>query len=238
MKELNCLIVDDEPIARDVIANFCGHFNFIKIVSECRDALEARHTLQTKKIDLMFLDIHMPVLDGMNFLKTLKNPPLVIFTTAFKDYASQAFDLAACDYLVKPFAFDRFVIAIDKVVEKLAPTLPFEIPNVVVTANLKEYIFLKAEGRIYKLFYHEILFAEANGNNTKIVTENKLVTAPIKFNQLEASLPKEFFIRTHRSFLINKSKIKHIEGNFIAIHDNEIPIGHNYREHFLKDIGF
>ena len=121
MNTLNCLIVDDEPIARDIIQNYCSHLDYLHVIAGCGNALEAKAILQSQAIDILFLDINMPVIDGVSFAKTLKHQPQIIFTTAYKEYAADAFDLAACDYLLKPFSFERFIIAIDKAMEKLQP---------------------------------------------------------------------------------------------------------------------
>src|SRR5688572_5839757 len=124
MKQLNCLIVDDEPIARQIIETYCSHLPELKIVASCGSVFEAKPFLQSQSIDILFLDINMPVLDGVSFLKTLKDPPQVIFTTAYKEYAVDAFDLAACDYLLKPFSLDRFLIAVDKAMLALRKSAP------------------------------------------------------------------------------------------------------------------
>ena len=121
MTKVNCLIADDEPIAREIIRNYCSQLAYLQVVGSCGNALEAKMILQQQKVDILFLDINMPVMDGITFLKTMKNAPQVIFTTAYKEYAIDAFDLAACDYLLKPFSLDRFIMAIDKAMEKLQP---------------------------------------------------------------------------------------------------------------------
>jgi two-component system LytT family response regulator len=232
VKAINCLIVDDEPIARNIIRAYCGHLPMLHILGECGNALDAKTVLQ-QPCDIIFLDIHMPVLDGIGFVKTLKNIPQVIFTTAYKDYAVNAFDLAACDYLVKPFSLERFIVAVDKAMERLQPKAATEnLP--IATA---EYFFIKADGKIYKLQYDEILFAEAKGNYTKIVTGNSTFIPNMAFSTFEASLPAATFIRVHRSFIINKSKITHIDGNIVYIQKTEIPIGSNFKEGFLKGLG-
>ena len=121
MTPIDCLIVDDEPIARDIIRTYCTHLPYLRVAGICGTALEARAALMQQKVDIVFLDINMPVMDGISFLKTLKTPPQVIFTTAYKEYAVDAFDLAACDYLLKPFSLERFIVAVDKALEKLQP---------------------------------------------------------------------------------------------------------------------
>lgn len=234
MNTYNCLIVDDEPVARDIIVNYCSHLPLIHIVAVCGNALEAKKILLEQPIDIIFLDIHLPILDGISFLKVLKNPPQIIFTTAFKEYAANAFDLEACDYLVKPFSLDRFIVSVDKAVERLnVSTRKISLKN----SKEDNYLFIKAEGKIYKINHDEILYAEAKGNYTKIVTTDRVITPNISFMNFEKMLPPLLFIRVHRSFMINKSKIDHIEGNRLFIKGIEISIGSNYRDSFLKILG-
>jgi DNA-binding LytR/AlgR family response regulator len=229
---IRCLIVDDEPIARQIIENYCALLPELAVVGTCGSALEARRIIDSKTVDLIFLDINMPVLDGMSFVKTLSRPPVVIFTTAYKEFAHEAFDIAACDYLLKPFSFDRFLIAIDRAKEKLQPN------QTVTSASATEnFTYLKAEGKIYKINFDEVLYAEASGNNVKIVTEGGVITPAITFTALEEVLPVSTFIRIHRSFIINKNKIGRIEGNRVFVGEAELPIGASYRELFLRALG-
>ena len=232
MKQLNCLIVDDEPIACDIIAHYCSHISFLNVVAVCGNAFEARDVLKDNQIDIIFLDIYMPVLDGLSFLKTLKQPPQIIFTTAYKEYAVDAFDLTACDYLLKPFSLERFIVAIDKAVDKLNPT-----NNTPHDETSPDHLFIKAEGKIYNLNYDELLYAEAKGNYTKVVTKNKTILPAISFSSFEKLLTYNVFVRVHRSFIINKSKVESIEGNSILINKVTIPIGSSYKESFLKCLG-
>ena len=230
---LRCLIVDDEPIARQVVENYCSYLPELEIAGSCGNALEAKRLIESQPVDLIFLDINMPVLDGLAFLKTLAHPPQVIFTTAYKEFAHQAFDLAACDYLLKPFSLERFIVAVDKVKEKLAKKAG-ETP----APATGSHCFIKSEGRIYKINFAELCYAEASGNHVKIVTEHEQIRPVITFSALEELLPKSEFIRLHRSFIINKSKISHIEGNRVFIAGAEIPIGSNYRDVFFREIGY
>src|SRR5690349_17149781 len=151
MNKVNCLIVDDEPIAREIIQTYCRHLPYLNVVASCGNALEAKMVLQKEKVDIIFLDINMPVIDGMSFLKTMKNPPHVIFTTAYKEYALDAFDLAATDYLLKPFSLDRFIIAVDKAMEKIKG------PGDAVSPVTQEenYVFIKTEGKIFKVSFDD-----------------------------------------------------------------------------------
>lgn len=235
LDKFKCLIVDDEPIARQIIEIYCGHLLDVAVVASCGNALEAKYVLQKEQIDLLFLDINMPVLDGISFLKTLRNPPEIIFTTAYKEYALDAFDLAACDYLLKPFSLERFIIAVDKAKERLRP---FKAPLVQLTETVPEaYIFIKSDGKIFKILFEELLYAEASGNHIKLITEKNTIVSTMTFSALEEQLPKTKFLRLHRSFIINKAKINHIEGNRVFIGERQLPIGANYREAFLREIG-
>jgi DNA-binding LytR/AlgR family response regulator len=230
--KIKCLIVDDEPIARQILERYCAVLPQLQVLASCSNALEAKRLLESRPVDLLFLDINMPVLDGLAFLKTLGKPPQVIFTTAYKEFAHQAFDLAACDYLLKPFSLERFIVAVDKAREKLEPKSQLPAETVAET-----YAYLKSEGKIYKLNFNEVCFAEADGNTVKIVTDSGLIRPAITFTALEALLPSATFIRLHRSFLINKDKIGHIEGNRVFIGTAQIPIGANYREFFFRALG-
>lgn len=235
MQKFNCLIVDDEPIAREIVKTYCGHLSNLHVVGMCGNALDAKSVLQQQKVDILFLDINMPVMDGISFMKTLKKQPQVIFTTAYKEYAIDAFDLSAVDYLLKPFSLERFIIAVDKAVERLTvnsvdTTEPFEVKG-------QDYIFIKTGDKIFKISHDDLLYAEANGNNTKVVTVSNTLLPSITFSGFEELLPSSLFLRIHRSFIINKSKITHIEGNRVYINGTEIPVGNNYREAFLKGIG-
>lgn len=229
--KINCLIVDDEPVARNIIRNYCGHLPFINIVAECGNALEAKAILSEQKIDLLFLDIHMPVLNGIGFLSTLKNPTQVIFTTAYQEYAVNAFDLSVCDYLLKPFSLERFIVAVDKAQEKLQQS-PKKIDE-----PAQEHFFIKAEGNIYKITCATILYAEAQGNYTKIVATENTILTKMPFSSFITLLPETMFIRVHRSYIINKIKISRIDGNRVFLGQAEVPIAPNYRNSFLRALG-
>nr|WP_295931840.1 LytTR family DNA-binding domain-containing protein [uncultured Dyadobacter sp.] len=236
MTQIDCLIVDDEPIARDIIRTYCGHLPYLRVVAACATALEAKAALLQNRVDILFLDINMPVIDGISFLKTLKSPPQVIFTTAYKEYAIDAFDLAACDYLLKPFSLERFMVAVDKAMEKIQPAGGATATGIPEQKE-EDFLFLKADGKIYKILHDDLLYAEANGNYTKVRTVQHTLLPAMTFSGFEELVPKSRFLRIHRSFIINKSKIDHIEGNRVLIDHTEIPIGSNYREQFLKQLG-
>lgn len=235
--KINCLIVDDEPIAREIIMTYCGHLPDLQVVASCGNALEAKAALQKYKTDILFLDINMPVLDGIAFLKTLKNQPQVIFTTAYKEFAVDAFDLSACDYLLKPFSLERFIVAVDKATERLSVDAhTVKEPPSGEPAN-DDFIFVRADGKIYKIMLVELLYAEASGNYTKIVTTQSTILPGMTFSAFEALLSKSDFIRIHRSFIVNKAHITHIEGNRVFLNTLELPVGINYKEAFFKQLG-
>lgn len=240
MSQLLCLIVDDEPIAREIIKSYCSYLPSLQVVSAVGNAIEAKQILQTHKVDIVFLDINMPVLDGIAFMKTLKLPPQVIFTTAYKEYAVDAFDLAACDYLLKPFSLERFIIAVDKAIEKIShDNIPLHSQSSFSDSEKPStYLFIKFEGKIFKVQFDDLLYAEAQGNYTKLVTSQHTLLPNMTFTNLDELLPSSMFIRVHRSFIINQAKITHIEGNRVFVQGFEIPIGNSYRDDFLRHLGF
>ncbi len=231
---VRCLIADDEPIARDIILNYCSHLPMLKVVGSCSNALEAKAVLQKEQVDILFLDINMPVLDGISFLKTIRNPPQVIFTTAYKEYALNAFDLSAVDYLLKPFSLERFIVAVDKALDRISKPVPQEVSA--EAGNTDDSLFIKTDNKIYRVIYRDIFYAEASGNYTKVVCRNQTLMPMQTFSNFEQLLPSSVFIRVHRSFIINKSLITLIEGNRVFINNIEIPIGSNYKESFLKEL--
>ena len=234
MSKWKCVIADDEPIARDIIQSYCAHLPYLEVVASVSNAIEAKEALAKDNVDIIFIDINMPVMSGISFIKTLKTPPQVIFTTAYKEFAVDAFDLSACDYLLKPFSLERFMVAVDKAVERLQGKPPMQ-EN--IASSSEDSIFIRADGKIYKILQNDVLYAEASGNYTRIVTAGNIFMPSMTFSAAEELLPKKIFIRVHRSFIINKNRIGHIEGNRVFIGKIEIPIGTNYKEGFLKEIG-
>jgi DNA-binding LytR/AlgR family response regulator len=225
---IKCLIVDDEPVARSIIRSYCGHLPFLHILAECGNALESKERLQAGAIDLLFLDIHMPVISGIGFLSTLKNPPLVIFTTAYQEYAVNAFDLSAIDYLLKPFSLERFIVAVDKVKEKLGR---------MSASVIQPHVFVRSGGKLIKVAHQDCLFAEAQGNYTKVITTEGNLKTKVSFTEFTGLLPEDIFIRVHRSFIINRYAFSHIEGDRVFIRAHAIPVGESYKERFYQIIG-
>jgi len=231
--KLKCIIVDDEDLARSLVENYVKDIDFLELSANCSNAIEALNYLTKNKVDLMFLDIDMPKLDGLSFLKTLKNPPLVIITTAYREYAIEGYELDVVDYLSKPFSFERFLGAINKAAlrlkksEKQTVTVLEEKPS-------DPFIFIKSDKVIYRINLDEILFVEAVGDYVKIITTKKSLISYMYLKDVEKMLPPDLFPRVHRSFIASISKIDKVEGNMITIDDSIIPIGKNYKESFMK----
>lgn len=218
-------IIDDEPIAHRIIERYSGNLSHLYKAGNCYNAFEAMELLNKQKIDLLFLDINMPKLSGFNFLKTLKNPPKIIVTTAYAEFALEGYELNISDYLLKPFSFDRFIKAInktfgDKVEKNSAPS----------SAKVNQpRFFIKGDKKHHQVSSDEILFVEAYGNYTKLYLKDEMLVSHEKISSFENSLPETDFIRVHKSFVVALSKIKAIEGNRIYIKNHKIPIGQTYK---------
>ena len=231
---IKTMIVDDEPLAIEILEAYVSQIPQLHLVAKCSNALEANRILQLEKIDLMFLDIEMPLLLGTEFLKSLQNPPKVIFTTAYPEFAVQGFELNAIDYLLKPISMERFVKSINKLFEKNEFDLRPEIEK------NTEYIFVKADKRFIKVNFSEILYIEGLKDYVIIRTDqNKIITLQT-MKSLEEKLPASKFIRVHRSFIVNLNRINAIVGNAIEIlekgQNKHIPIGNNYKDEIEKMI--
>jgi len=236
--KLKCLIVDDEDLARSVVENYLKDIDFIEIIASCSNAMEALNKLNKCKIDLLFLDINMPKIDGLSFLRTLKFPPKVIITTAYREYAVEGFELDVVDYLCKPFSFERFLVAINKAAdriktEQIETTAP-ETTRANEQKHSEPYIFIKANKKTYRIALDEILFVEAASDYIKIFTTEKSHITYMYLKDIEKMLDSELFPRVHKSFLVSISKIDSIDGNMIKIRESIIPIGRNYREGFIS----
>lgn len=219
------LIIDDEHIAHDIIQGYCDLLPNMQLAKNCYDALEAFEYLQKNKIDLIFLDLNMPVLKGFDFLKTLQHPPKVIVTTAYQEYALEGYELNVADYLLKPFSFERFLKAIDKALGNNAGQ-----KNISSESNsTPKRIFVQSNKKHIQLELENILYIEATGNYTKIITTTETVIIREKFSALLEQLPREGFVQVHKSFVVAPKHIKSLEGNIILISDYQIPIGKTYK---------
>lgn len=225
------IIIDDEPIAHEIIEKYCNMLPHLKLEKNCYNAKEAMEFLQKKKVDFMFLDINMPKLSGLDFLKTLINPPKVIVTTAYSEFAIEGFELNVTDYLLKPFSFDRLMKAIKKVITD-DDSLPKNSPIKIDTETHK--FFVKGDKKYYHIATDDILFIEAYGTYTKLFLKNEMIISHENISHYEAFLKPKRFIRTHRSFIVSLDKIKLIEGNRIKIEQHNIPIGLTYKSTISK----
>ncbi|MDO6813784.1 LytR/AlgR family response regulator transcription factor [Tenacibaculum soleae] len=222
------LIIDDEPIAHRIIEKYCDNLPHLKKSGNCFNAFEALQFLNQEQVDLLFLDINMPKLSGFDFLKTLTNPPKIIVTTAYKEFALEGYELNISDYLLKPFSFERFVKAINKTITNNQQEINNNIP-VNQTEKIPESFFLKGDKKHHQIHFNNILFIEAYGHYCKVYLKDKIILSNEKISSLEKSLP-DTFIRTHKSFIVSKSKIEQIEGNRILIKEHKIPIGQTYKK--------
>jgi two-component system LytT family response regulator len=227
MSKIECIIIEDEPLAVKVLTDYISQVPFLNLKGTFKDAILASDYLRNHKIDLIFLDIHLPKLKGMNFLRTLSEPPAVIITTAYHQYAVEGFSLNVTDYLLKPFEFERFLTAINKV--KANKT---EIPGSVKSGELREFIFLNVQKRKVKIYYADILYIESQREYIKIVTSKKVFLSKISTKEIESLLPQHRFKRIHRSFIIALDKIESYNSETVEINGVTIPIGRDYKNIF------
>jgi len=235
---IRCLVIDDEPLAQRVIERYAENLAHLEIVHKCNNALEAIEILHQQEIHLIFLDINMPRLSGIEFLKTLKNPPLVIITTAYAEYAVQGYELDVVDYLMKPFAFERFLKALQKVEELLKNKDSVYSEPKERERKEDSFIFVKSSKKTYKVNLSEILYIEALGDYVKIYTTDKMIVSYQSLKNIESLLPSRSFPRIHKSFIIALSRIDMIEGNQVKIKDRLIPVGTNFKPDFDRLIKF
>jgi len=248
-KQLNCLIVDDEPLAQEVLENHIARMPVLHLAQKSSNAMEAFGALHNSKIDLLFLDINMPVVNGLNFLRSLKDPPAVILTTAYTEYALEGYELDVVDYLVKPIPFDRFQKAVNKVItllnakgQVITPVAeepqvqPVRSPLTNISAGEKDYFFVKANGKLVKLNYADIRYIEGMKDYLKIYTASQNVVVHQTMKGMEEQLPSSLFMRVHKSYIVALGAIKSIDGNIIQldIDKGEIPLGSSYRDALLE----
>lgn len=233
-----CLIVDDEPLAIKVIEAHAGKIPSLEIVATCQNAVEAFELLMKKHIDLVFLDVEMPVVSGMDLLKSLRKAPKIIITTAYRDFALDAYDLDVLDYLLKPIAFDRFFKSISKYYQaKGKEDDDLTVKN--TAADLKDtFIYVRSDRKVLKLVLDNILFVESMKDYVKIHTKTGVVITRENISALEDKLPGHKYIRTHRSFLVSVKYINAFTAETIEIGDHEIPIGRTFKNSVLSFLGY
>ena len=231
---INCIIIDDEPLARKGLKEYIADIDFLNLAGEFDNPLKATTLLSSGDIQLIFLDIQMPKITGIEFFKTLQNPPEVIFTTAYPQYALDGFEVNALDYLVKPISFDRFLKAALRAKEFYEVRQKNRVEA--VPAATAEYFFIKADNKLVKLLFADILFVEALQNYVTIYTTEKKYISYLTFKSVEDYLPAERFIKTHKSFIIAAEKVDSIDGNEIRIDQYQIPISRNLKEEVMEKL--
>ena len=237
MDKLNCLIVDDEELARNLVENYINRLPHLHILGKCSNPLEAMHILQNQQVDLLFLDIQMPELTGVEFLKTLPQKPLVIFTTAYKEYALEGYQLDVVDYLLKPFRFERFLQAVNKASKiKNLEERQF-IPLQQDSKPEKDYLLVKSEFKVYRIYYRDIRFVQSMKEYVAYYTTNQgRILSLGSLKKLEQELPAGAFMRVHKSYIVATGKVNALDGGQLLMGETKIPIGASYREEVLKKL--
>lgn len=234
MKVYNCLIVDDEAIAREIIERYTKKIPYLKVVGTCDNAIDAMQVLQNQSIDILFLDIEMPNLNGLELLRLLPNQPATILTTAYSEFALEGFELGVVDYLLKPIEFERFFKAISKVTvtqkKESAPTLSTPTIN----HSEDRSFFVKANNKITRIEKNNILYIEALQKYIRIYTTDGNIVTLLSLSKILETLPSEQFPRIHRSFAVNVNRIDHIEGNMVRIKEHTVPISKGQKESFIR----
>ncbi|ELR70806.1 Two-component system response regulator [Fulvivirga imtechensis AK7] len=238
--KLRTLIIDDEPLAHDVILTYIEDVPFLEVAGQCYLATEAIGILQNREIDLILLDIQMPKLQGLDFLRTLKHPPLVIITSAYEEYALESYDLDVCDYLLKPFRFDRFLKAANKALDRyrgqnqsLSPLPDIAEGN---TTNAAKQLFIKSDKRHIQIDQSDIHYLESFGNYVKVWLANEFIITPRTLSSFDDQLTEQF-VRIHKSFIVNCRKVTFLEGNMVVLQNKKtLPIGKSHRQAFKKFI--
>ncbi|HVV04210.1 MAG TPA: LytTR family DNA-binding domain-containing protein [Puia sp.] len=226
MLKYSCLIVEDEPLSAEILTDYIRQVPFLELRSVCADAIYAMELLQKEKFDLLFLDIHLPKLKGMEFLESLRNPPRVIIISAYKDYALQAFELNVVDYLLKPIRFSRFLKAVNKL-DQQSDSRPVSSP---AETRERTYFFFSVGKKKVKVFLDEILYIESLREYVRITTRDKNILTKFQLSAIEELLSRNNFIRIHRSFIVAKDKINAFTATDVEINNKQIPIGRSYKE--------
>ena len=219
------MIVDDEPLSRDVLRKYILEVKDLRLVGECANAAEATHQLNKLHVDMIFLDINMPGLSGISFARALKTSPLIIFTTAYPEYAVEGFELDATDYLVKPYSFERFLKSVNRAFERLQENGD--------NVNAQGKVLVKADKKLYALPFSELLFLEGLGDYIQIHTDKKNLVVHDTMKNFLSSLPEQEFMRIHKSYVVNLRRIEYIEGNLVRIGQHSIPVSPFLREELL-----
>jgi DNA-binding LytR/AlgR family response regulator len=228
--KIHCLVIDDEPLAREILKQHIAGVEALELAGTCSNAVEAISFLKEHNVDLLFLDIQMPQLLGTNFIRTLKNVPKVIFTTAYRKYAVEGFELDAVDYILKPISFERFLKAVNKVLQMNFNTEHvLQVTKENHTEAVNSFLYFRADRKMVKIFFRDILFIEALKDYIKIVTGSKTIVTKYVLSTLEEMLPTSEFLRIHKSYIVAISKIESYNADSIQIAKHELPIGRLYK---------
>jgi DNA-binding LytR/AlgR family response regulator len=233
-----CIIIDDEPLARDLMRNHISKLENFEIVAECGDAMKALQELRDKKVDIMFIDIEMPQITGIEFLKILKNPPKIIITSAYREYALDSFELDVVDYLLKPITFERFLKAVNKYYQETQEETVVNVPVSDGSQKEEPFIYVKENKRLIKVNLGEILYVEGLSEYVQIYTDRKKFITKTSMTNLEEKLPSDGFLRIHKSFIVSLSRIEAFTASTIEVPGKELPIGRSYKNSVLKTLQY
>ena len=232
-KSINCIIVDDEPMAREILQTHLQKMDFVTIVKVCKNATEAFNVVSSEQVDLIFLDINMPEISGLSFAKSINKKSKIIFTTAYREYAIDGFDLQAVDYLLKPISFERLAQAIDKFESNR--TIIKNVP-LIETEEKNDFIFVRSDRKMVKINFEEIKYIESLSDYIKIHLKDKIIITRETISNIEVKLPVNKFLRTHRSYIVSISKIDSFTNELVEVNDKAIPISRSYKASVLKKL--
>ncbi|MBL0740604.1 LytR/AlgR family response regulator transcription factor [Chryseolinea lacunae] len=237
-KICRCIVVDDEPLAREVLVRYVERIPSLQLVGQCSNAIEAIEILKQNSVDIIFLDIQMPEILGIDLIKILKNPPSVIITSAFQEYAIEGYELDVVDYLLKPIKFERFLKSITKVYRRHDKEPDnSDVDEESAEPQKERYLFFRTDRRTVKVMQNDILYVEGMGNYVKVFTEGGVIITKSSMTTLETMLPEDGFIRTHRSFIVSKAKINSFNNEVVEIGKHQIPIGKLFKNNVLRALG-
>jgi len=231
-KIIHCIIVDDEPIAREVLENHLQKINAIQIVASCKNAIDAFNIINSNKIDVIFLDINMPEISGLSFAKSINKNIKIIFTTAYREYAVDGFDLKAVDYLLKPVSFERLLQAVNKFLDESIPFQKGADEELIHEKN--DFIFVRSDRKMIKINFSEIIYLESLGDYLKIHLSDKVITTRETISNIEVKLSKNDFLRIHRSFIVSINKIISFTNEYVEVNKKAIPISRSYKKDVLR----
>ncbi len=236
---IRVMIIDDEFPARKLLSEYVSKMSNLELVGVCEDAMRAMELLQKENVDLILSDIQMPDLSGLDFFKSLQNKPLIIFTTAYKEYALESYELEAVDYLLKPIPFSRFVQAINKVSERMSLKRNVSSASAnEISKPEKDYFMVKADYKLYRIDYASLIYIEGQSEYVTFhMKDKKRITAYYSLKKLEEELPSDQFIRVHKSYIVSIANIEAVEGNMVLINGQRLSIGKNYKDAFLEKLG-